>query len=548
MSVSGRGIAASLRPLRARVMASLWLLAATVGSCHAAGKAPDPVPVETFFQQPAVLSAHLSPSGRHVALTTSRGSDRVGLLLIELGEKHVVRTLARFDDADVIDFQWVNDERLVFSLGDLQVGSGEDRKAPGLYSVGVDGKRVTLLIRRTGTHPIGDGTLRSDALSWNHVLLSVPQQHDGSRPDDVVVGRLGLEGSVVTLEPMWMSTRSGDTRPMAMPGAPHGAVNWWFDSQGRPRVAATRRDDRITMYWRAEANGRWRRLSEFDQLHPPYWPHVVRNDGSLWVTHPEGSDGVAVLSRFDGDALAPGPALVRAPGFDFAGELLFDRPDAGPLGVRLEGDSGVTAWFDDSMKQLQAAADERLPGRVNEIECRRCGQPDMVAVVRSHSDRDPGRMVLYEAAGGRWQALATVLDGIDPSRMATVDFQRIKARDGRDLPVWLTLPPGGKPAPAVVLVHGGPWVRGGYWQWDPMAQFLASRGYLVINPEFRGSTGYGEAHFQAGFRQWGQAMQDDVADALLWARARGLADHRACIAGASYGGYAALIGASNCLS
>lgn len=117
------------------------------------------------------------------------------------------------------------------------------------------------------------------------------------------------------------------------------------------------------------------------------------------------------------------------------------------------------------------------------------------------------------------------------------------ARDGRDLPVWITRPAGSTgPLPAVVLVHGGPWARGGTWDWRPQQQFLASRGYLVIEPEMRGSAGYGQAHLEAGFKQFGQAMQDDVADALLWARQAGLADERACIMGASYGGYSALMG------
>jgi dipeptidyl aminopeptidase/acylaminoacyl peptidase len=95
----------------------------------------------------------------------------------------------------------------------------------------------------------------------------------------------------------------------------------------------------------------------------------------------------------------------------------------------------------------------------------------------------------------------------------------------------------------VVLVHGGPWVRGRHWQWDADAQFLASRGYAVIEPEFRGSRGYGQALYRAGWRQWGQAMQDDVADALAWAVKQGHVDaKRVCIAGASYGGYATLMG------
>jgi dipeptidyl aminopeptidase/acylaminoacyl peptidase len=130
--------------------------------------------------------------------------------------------------------------------------------------------------------------------------------------------------------------------------------------------------------------------------------------------------------------------------------------------------------------------------------------------------------------------------------MGQRDFVRFKARDGLSIPAYVTKPPkslGTGPWPMVVLVHGGPWVRGGQWPWDADAQFLATRGYLVVEPEFRGSLGYGGKLYRAGFKQWGLAMQDDVADAATWAIAQGLADRqRVCIAGASYGGYATLMG------
>ena len=122
--------------------------------------------------------------------------------------------------------------------------------------------------------------------------------------------------------------------------------------------------------------------------------------------------------------------------------------------------------------------------------------PDMVALVRSFSDRDPGHFYLFQAkpAGGEkaWMDLGAVREGVKPQDMASVELQRIKARDGLELPVWVTRPAGASGAlPAVVLVHGGPWVRGGDWSWEAESQFLASRGYLVLEPEFRGSTGYG---------------------------------------------------------
>ena len=137
---------------------------------------------------------------------------------------------------------------------------------------------------------------------------------------------------------------------------------------------------------------------------------------------------------------------------------------------------------------------------------------------------------------------------IDPRRMATQKDVRYKARDGLSIPAMLTLPQGGahKNLPLVVLVHGGPYVRGTQWGWNPETQFLASRGYAVLEPEFRGSTGYGRKHFRAGWKQWGLAMQDDIADGAKWAIAEGYADpKRICIAGASYGGYATLMGLVN---
>src|SRR6185312_7286448 len=121
-----------------------------------------------------------------------------------------------------------------------------------------------------------------------------------------------------------------------------------------------------------------------------------------------------------------------------------------------------------------------------------------------------------------------------------------KARDGADVPAYLTLPPGsnGKNLPLVLFLHGGPESRDDY-VFDWFAQFLASRGYAVLQPQFRGSTGFGDAWRKAGYRQWGLRMQDDVTDGVKALVEQGVADaKRVCIVGASYGGYAALAGAA----
>ncbi len=535
--------------MRIRLHATLLIAICLLGLARIGAAQPTaaPLPADVFFKHPAVLKAKLSPSGNRLAITTSIGAPRVGLFVIELvGDVSKLRT-ALFKDIDVIDFEWVNDDRLVFKVEDLAAGSGEDQRAwNGLYGVNADGSQLRILVARRPIGLVVDPVPGRDALSYNHVLLHVPEPVEGAANEDVVVGTVvaGNDRRMKAMQPLWLNVRTGRTRSMDV-NAPEGAISWLFNSRGEPRVAYTQREDKLAVHWRGRGQTDWQLLNEGDVVRPPVGPRFVDDLDNLYVEHGAGKEGFTVLSRYDFARRAPAAKpWVSVTGFDFRGEVISQRGGAA-MGVRVETDAQTTVWLDDKMKQFQAAADARWPSQVNEVSCQRCGAANMVALVRSYSDQDPGQLWLYTATDTRWRLLARVQDGVDPRQMATVDFQRIKARDGRDLPVWLTLPPGhqaGKPSPAVVLVHGGPWVRGGHWRWQATEQFLASRGYVVISPEFRGSTGYGRAHMEAGFKQWGRAMQDDVADALLWAQGQGIADKRACIAGASYGGYATLMG------
>ncbi|HSN19538.1 MAG TPA: prolyl oligopeptidase family serine peptidase, partial [Usitatibacter sp.] len=152
---------------------------------------------------------------------------------------------------------------------------------------------------------------------------------------------------------------------------------------------------------------------------------------------------------------------------------------------------------------------------------------------------------LFEVKKGRIEYLADRSPWIKPREMSPMKAVRYRARDGLEIPAYLTLPKGsgGKDLPLVVVVHGGPWVEGDSWWFDPEVQFLASRGYAVLQPNYRGTTRYGWKHYHSSFGQWGLAMQDDIADGVKWAVAQGIADpKRVCIYGASYGGYAAMMG------
>ena len=539
-----------VRRIHGRVIHGLVALS-VLGSAPLAPAQPSPVgaqpiPAEVFYRHADISDAELSPSGRWLAVRTGIGGARVGLMTVDLQNKNATLQAARFSDADIHDFHWVNDDRLVFNLVDLQRGGGDQRTAPGLFSVRPDGSELRELIHLFGDRVITDRTKRlgREPLHWDHTLLDVPIGNG----NDVIVGEFKSDGAgdLKSVVAKRLDVTNGQVTTLSR-GVPPDVVGWLFDPKGEPRVVETLKAGVGRVHWRGPGSSDWVELARFDRHKAPFQPRFVDAAGDLFVTTSDGVDGTSVLKRFDIKNRQPqSEALVRAPGFDFVGSVVFDRDTGQALGVRVETDAETTVWFAPRMKSIQQSVDTKLPGRINRVSCRRCAQPDAVVLVRSWSDQDPGQYWVYRPVDERWTVVGPVRKDVDPRQMATLDFHRIKARDGIDLPVWITTPSGPAPAaprPAVVLVHGGPWVRGGHWRWDADAQFLASRGYMVIEPEFRGSLGYGERHFRAGWKQWGRAMQDDVADAVSWAVAKGWVDgKRVCIAGASYGGYATLMG------
>lgn len=528
------------RALRSALWAVVVLSGLCAGAAHAAGEAL--LPVESFFREVDIDGIALSPSGRRLAVTTTSGSPRLALTVVDL-ETGKAASVAKFEDADIGEFQWVNDERLVFSLQDRRTAVGERKFYSGLFSAMHDGGDWRMLIdlrydflvpRRGGREPL-------NAL---HELLDVPS----TGGNEIVIGQWKLDGAYDPVELIPMLLDASTQRIRCLPiGKLERVKTWLFDRKGEPRLAIASHQGRTQYHWRGPGESAWKQLGDFPSLELPFEPRYVDTAGQLFVTTNSGPAGESELRRFDFAAGKPAAdVLVRTPGFDFTGGLITD-PDSGrALGVRVITDAETTAWFDPGLKKLQAAVDARFPGKANRIHCRRCGKDDMVVSVHSWSDQDPGSFWIHYPASNKWVGVGPVRKDIEARRMATLDLHRIKARDGRDLPVWVTLPPGGAkagPRPTVVLVHGGPWVRGVSWEWDAWAQFLASRGYVVIEPEFRGSTGYGFQHEKAGWKQWGRSMQDDVADATTWAVSKGIADGgKVCIAGASYGGYSTLMG------
>jgi len=527
----------------ARVRSPLHaLLVVALASVAVPAYADEPIPVSSFFSQPEIGDVRISPSGKHIALTVPGQEGRLALAVLATDELKTPVVVASDRRVDIRSFRWVNDDWLVYDLIDLQSGGGDQRFGSGLASVRRDGGPSRVLIdpawrwarSQTGTH------ISSQSLDWRSILLAVPTNGG----NEVIAGerRFNDIGEIVSITPKRVDVTTGRVTDTVI-GYPADTSGWVFDEDGVARVAAVYRDGMAEFFWHAKAGGEWRSLARMPYLKLSWRPVAVDSSDTLYVTRSQ-RDSTSALTRFDFKSNSPeSEPIVSAPGFDFSGRLLIVEGKV--VGIRMQTDAETSIWFDAHRKALQEIADKRFPGRVNRISCERCTD-DAAVLVHSFSDRAPGEFWIYRQRTREWASVGGVRPAIDARRMATLDLHRIQARDGEDLPVWVTTPPQktDRPRPAVVLVHGGPWLRGTQWKWDAEAQFLASRGFVVIEPEFRGSTGFGFDHFQKGWKNWETTMQDDVADAVRWAASKGIADpKRICVAGGSYGGYATLMGA-----
>ena len=521
-------------------MKTLTLLCAVLIALAAPARAADlaPIPASAFFENGQFSEARLSPSGKYLAARVASKGERRRLAVMEL-DTLAIKVIAQFQDADIDYFEWVNDHRLVFNTYDAKETWADDQYAPGLFAINRDGSNFLQL---ADTRDPVDGFHRTNKqhLDWNHFLLRQPGKQDS---DEVYVVSAVWDAGFRNLQHLALKKVDTVTGRVSAIKGPASVLSWWLDQNGEPRLTLSADKDRAILHYRDKSSDEWRSLHSFGLFNEKgaIAPEGFAPDGTLYVR--AAPDDKEALYQYDiaKRQLAKAP-LVALEGFDFRGDLVVSR---GKLaGISYLSDARGTAWFDGQLKAAQEAVDKLLPGRINELTPARYPQTAWV-LVHSYADVDPGRWLIYNMDTQKLVQVGSARPAIAPSRMASKTFVRYKARDGLEIPAWVTYPKDSKRKnlPLVVLLHGGPWVRGGEWKWNADAQFLASHGYAVMEPEFRGSTGYGVRHFRAGWKQWGLAMQDDVTDGTRWAIAQGIADpKRICIAGASYGGYATLMG------
>ena len=512
---------------------ALFLWVKDVPAQIAAPSVPSNIPVQDFFRLPDVWRPTLSPDGNYLAFL-ARGGARLGLAVIDI-ERRTSSVIATLPDADVVEFYWVNSQRIVFVSGNVYdpVGSANFGRTGGLFAVDKDGTQARRLAL-----PYGDG---SAAILRPRFTRFESAVSDGS--DDIIV--TSNERNFDASDVYRLNTRTARKTLLSFDN-PGDVQQWALDRDGMPRGAVSVKGLTSRVSFRRDDKSPWAKWSEADFREPQNWAHSIGYDGSIigFGYRERGSVSSAksrltlAMLRLDERGQAQ-QVLASRDDADMAAPI-FDPVAKKLVGARFYGEREQVLWIDEAWAAVQRQIDQAQPGAVNYFVPPEQGRR---MIVFSYSDRNPGTVFLFDFRSRKLEYLIDSRPWIKAAQMAESRVVKFSARDDLPLTALLTMPRGGpaKSLPLVVIVHGGPWVPGYAWKWDAEAQFFASRGYAVIQPNFRGTTGMGAKHLLASFKQWGLTMQDDITDTALWAVKQGVADpRRMCIYGASYGGYAAM--------
>lgn len=495
----------------------------------AALAAQAPLPASAYAQLPFVEGASLSPDGLWIAGQFAvNGSQRI--VIVSAIDTSSIKQAALPDDVEVSSMQWVGNDDLLIRLRAIRPFDGGDKAyISRVVSLNRQTDKRTKLLWELGGQNVSD-------------VLWVPT-------DGTTKILLAGQNSIYMGEGFWPAVYSVDvtTGRYTTEANPRPEVmDWVADTGGVVRAAIVNdraKGTRMLVY-RAKKGSVFGRNDRraYDDLEVPVL--IRANENKILVLRPD-TDGRDALVEIDGDSGAVLQTLYHADaGVDIEG-VRYDDSGNEVLGVYLGGNATEPLhWLDPHLDELQKAFENSLKGRRARVVSLSADRQRML--VRVDKPDEAGRLYYFDMADGKLHLFANLNSATNGTSAGRVDKVRYKSRDGLEIEAIMTTPPGREAAnlPTVILPHGGPWGHD-TMDWDYWAQFIASRGYLVIQPNFRGSTGYGEEFLKKGEGQLGLAMQDDVNDALAWAAKQGLADpKRACVVGASYGGYVAMWGAA----
>ncbi|MBR1419346.1 MAG: S9 family peptidase [Synergistaceae bacterium] len=496
------------------VLFALAFVFAVICSCSAAwaDKAPQ-IPVQDFFRNPETAAYAISPDGSKLAFAKP-WEHRMNVYVRDIasGEE---RRVTSASERDIAGFFWKGSDRIVYA----QDNQGDENFH--VYIVNIN--NVNEARDLTPFEKVRAGVLDDLEEDPAHMLIEMNKDN----PEVFDIYRCVLE--------------TGELIKIAE--NPGNITGWMTDHAGKLRAALETDGVNETLLYRRNESEDFHELitTNFKET---FVPLMFSYDNKFMYVESNLSRDKTALYKFDPDENKVLDLIFEHPEVDLGG-LLSSKKRKVITGVTYVTDKAHYYFFDKDRAELQQVLEQFFPE--HEVAVADMDDDERRVIVRVYSDRTRGAYYLYDRRDNSMSKLAELSPWLKEEHMAAIQAISFKSRDGVEIKGYLTVPVGAAEAknlPLVVIPHGGPSARD-VWGFDSEAQLIANRGAAVLQINFRGSTGYGKAFHQAGFKQWGRRMQDDLSDGVKWAIERGIADaKRIAIYGGSYGGYAALAGAA----
>lgn len=494
----------------------------------------DEAPAEFFAQQPIMTGAQLSPDGQRIAFISSlQGRNHIVIERFKPGFSRSI--VAPGDEWEFEWVRWANADRLVISASFFAMRAMTEVTETRLFSVATLGQDLRPIIKPATFKVVGSripkehlpAQIQDDVIDWlpddpDHILVAIDADHDGST------------------EVRKVNVNNGDF-DVVLDGFA-GFRNWITNTNGEVALGWWQIDVDELVLSRRSADGSWVESDRPTWLAAGFVPVAFTGNDNIVVAVGPGEKGRKVARTVDLSTDQFVDTLFEHDVVD-AEIVIKDSHSGSAIGVGFTEHLPEHFYFDEAARRLQATIDRALQDTTNLIVSESEGKRQIL--IFAFSDTNPGAYYLWDRDEKSLNLYSEAYKGATDYPYAPIRPVTYAAADGLEIPAYLTTPHGksAAPSPAVVLPHGGPHARADM-SYDFLRQFLASRGYVVLQPNFRGSSGYGQAFAQAGLREYGGKMQDDVSDGAAWLVDAGIADpERICIVGWSYGGYAAAMGA-----
>lgn len=478
-------------------------------SCTQKEKEAPLIPMKDFFKNPVKTRFQLSPNGEYLAFMQP-WEKRLNVHVQKIGEEKVVRVTGA-TERDIAGYFWANNNRIAF----IQDKGGDENYK--LYAVDIDGSNL------------------KELTPFEKVRVQIIDDLEDIE-DEMIIG-LNKRNERI-FDPYRININTGEMEMIAE--NPGNITSWQTDNDGKLRIAGTTDGVNTSILYREKESNDFKIIitTNFKETLAPLY--FTFDNKYIYAASNLGRDKTTIV-KYDIANNKEMEVIYQHPDVDVY-RLLRSRKRKVITGVSFTTDMRHYHFFDEERKQLQKTLETKLPDY--EVVVTSMSKDESKVLVRTYSDKSRGAYYFYNRNTKDFKKLVEVCPWLNEEYMADQKPIKYQSRDGLTINGYLTLPKGidAKNLPVVVNPHGGPWYRDS-WGFNPEVQFLANRGYAVLQMNFRGSTGYGREFWEISFKKWGQEMQDDITDGVKWLISEGIADpKRVGIYGGSYGGYATLAG------